>query len=50
MPPRVAVVGAGVIGLSSALRLTQEIPQAEVTIIAERFDSDTTSSGAAGKL
>ena len=50
MPPKVAVLGAGVIGLSSALRLTQEMPQAEVTVIAESFDSDTTSSGAAGTL
>jgi len=48
MSPRVAVLGAGVIGLSSALRLTQEIPNTEVTIIAESFDTDTTSSGAAG--
>lgn len=48
MRPKVAVLGAGVIGLSSALRLTQEIPNAEVTVVAASFDMETTSSGAAG--
>ena len=44
----ICVVGAGVIGLSTALRLRQELPHASVTIIAEHFLADTTSDGAAG--
>lgn len=45
---RVAVLGAGVIGFSTALRLAQEQPDANITVLAEHFDSGTTSSGAAG--
>ena len=44
----VAVLGAGVIGLSTALRLAHELPGASITLIAEKFDMETTSSGAAG--
>ena len=40
----VAVVGAGVIGLSVALHLTERFPGLlDVTIIADRFTPDTTS-------
>jgi FAD dependent oxidoreductase len=46
--PKVAVIGGGVIGLTSALRLLQRSPQAEVTLIADKLAIDTTSSGAAG--
>ena len=42
------VVGAGVIGLSTALRLCQEVQGAQVTVIADTFLADTTSNGAAG--
>ncbi|OWA53166.1 D-aspartate oxidase [Hypsibius exemplaris] len=45
---RVAIVGAGVIGLSSAVCIQSEVPGAEVTIIAELTDVHTTSDGAAG--
>jgi len=46
---RVAVLGAGSDGLNSDLRLTQEIPNADIiNIIAESFDVDTLSSGPAG--
>ena len=45
---RVAVIGAGVIGLSSAVRIAQEIEGANVTVFADKFDDETTSSGAAG--
>ena len=44
----VAVIGAGVIGLSSALRIAQEIPGTKVTVYANDFDEETTTSGAAG--
>ena len=44
----VAVVGAGAIGLSAALRIQEQIPDAQVTVIADKFDASTTSDGAAG--
>ncbi|KAK9806988.1 hypothetical protein WJX72_009635 [[Myrmecia] bisecta] len=45
---KVGVLGAGVIGLSTALRLCQEVPGIDVTVIAEHFGSATTSDGAGG--
>lgn len=48
MPLEIAVVGAGVVGLSTAVRLQQTLPQARVTIISDRFEQETTSDGAAG--
>ncbi|CAK0763482.1 hypothetical protein CVIRNUC_003062 [Coccomyxa viridis] len=44
----VCVLGAGVMGLSVALRLRQEMPDVTVTLIADKWVSDTTSDGAAG--
>jgi hypothetical protein len=46
--PNICVVGAGVIGLTSALRILQQVPRAKVTVVAERFGIDTTTAGAAG--
>lgn len=46
--PQVAVVGGGVCGLTSALALLRRLPDAHVTIIAEKVADDTTSEGAAG--
>ncbi|PAA81172.1 hypothetical protein BOX15_Mlig028937g1 [Macrostomum lignano] len=46
--PKIAVVGAGIIGISSALRILQAFPGAEVTIFAESVSPDTTSDVAAG--
>ncbi|XP_064085526.1 D-aspartate oxidase-like isoform X1 [Macrobrachium nipponense] len=45
---RIAVVGAGVVGLTSANLLQEAIPGASVTIIADRFGQDTVSDVAAG--
>jgi len=45
---RICVIGAGIIGLASALRLAQELKNVQITLIAENFDADTTSAGAAG--
>lgn len=42
------VVGAGVVGLSTALRLLQELQGVSVTVVAESFLTATTSDGAAG--
>eukprot|EP00878_Enallax_costatus_P022675 GHUV01024075.1.p1 GENE.GHUV01024075.1~~GHUV01024075.1.p1 ORF type:complete len:318 (+),score=45.32 GHUV01024075.1:409-1362(+) len=46
--PRICVIGAGVVGLTTALRVTQEIPGAQVTIYADKFASDLASYNAAG--
>jgi D-aspartate oxidase len=42
------VLGAGVVGLTTALELQREFPNAQVTILAEKFLRDTTSDVAAG--
>ncbi len=48
MNKKVAVVGGGVIGLSSALRAIQEFPGLNITVISETFSPDTTGDGASG--
>jgi len=49
MSLRVAVVGAGVVGLSTAVQIQQVVPAGvKVTIIADKFTTETTSHGAAG--
>ncbi|XP_015499056.1 D-amino-acid oxidase [Parus major] len=49
---RVAVIGAGVIGLSSALCIHEQfhslVPSLELEVYADRFTPHTTSDGAAG--
>ncbi|XP_066536416.1 D-aspartate oxidase [Hoplias malabaricus] len=49
-PVKVAVIGAGVIGLSTAVCLAKTLPYCSVTILAEKFSPNTTSDGAAGIL
>ena len=47
----VSVVGAGVVGLSTAVKLTEMIiPQRtlRVTLISDKFSPDTTGDGSAG--
>ncbi|ELU16357.1 hypothetical protein CAPTEDRAFT_227776 [Capitella teleta] len=44
----VGVIGAGVVGLSAALRILQEHDGTQVTIYANRFSPHTTGDGAAG--
>ena len=48
MAHRVAVVGAGAVGLSTAVCIQEQIPNTHVTIVADKFDVSTTSDGAAG--
>ncbi len=45
---RIVVVGAGVIGLSTAYNILTELLDTEVTVIAEKFSPNTTSDVAAG--
>lgn len=45
---KICVVGAGVIGLSSAVRIQNTLPDVDITIIADTFSPNTTSDGSAG--
>ncbi|KAJ7990808.1 hypothetical protein DPEC_G00290750 [Dallia pectoralis] len=47
---KVVVVGAGVVGSSTALCIAEALPNCSVTLMAERFTPDTTSDVAAGIL
>ncbi|KAL6759933.1 hypothetical protein V8C86DRAFT_1199542 [Haematococcus lacustris] len=46
--PHIVVLGAGVMGLTSALRVQQELPGAKVTVVAHTYGNTLTSAGAAG--
>mmetsp|Transcript_16734 Transcript_16734/g.50002 ORF Transcript_16734/g.50002 Transcript_16734/m.50002 type:complete len:383 (-) Transcript_16734:722-1870(-) len=46
--PQITVLGAGVIGLSTAVMLQEAYPHGSVTVAANGFQSATTSHGAAG--
>ena len=46
----VAVVGGGIIGLSSAVCILEKDPRVKVTLIADKFTPNTTSDGAAGLI
>ncbi|GLH13208.1 hypothetical protein R5R35_000399 [Gryllus longicercus] len=45
---RVGVLGAGIVGLTTALELQREFPSLQITLIADKFNNETTSSVAAG--
>ncbi|XP_075224383.1 D-amino acid oxidase 1 isoform X2 [Lycorma delicatula] len=45
---KVGIAGAGIVGLTSALELQNILPSADITVIANEFNQDTTSDGAAG--
>lgn len=44
----IAVLGAGVVGLTTAIELKKQFRDAAVDVIAEKFNRDTTSFAAAG--
>ncbi|KAL4234754.1 hypothetical protein ACF0H5_006396 [Mactra antiquata] len=44
----IVVLGAGVIGLSTAINIQTCLPNRHVVIIADKFTTETTSNGAAG--
>lgn len=45
---KVGILGAGIIGVNTALQVQREFQNAQVSIIADKFGSDTLSAGAAG--
>lgn len=47
---RITVIGAGVIGLSTAVCISQLVPQCSITIVSDKFTPHTTSDVAAGIL
>ena len=48
MKNKVCVIGAGIIGLPTAVHIIEGIPDVEVTIISDKFSPETTGDGAAG--
>lgn len=46
----VAVVGAGIIGVTTALSILEKDPSVKVNVFADEFSPNTTSDGAAGLL
>ena len=49
MVVKIAIIGAGVVGLSCATVIQERFPHSPVTIIADKFSPETTSDGA-GKM
>lgn len=45
---KICVVGAGVVGLTTALELRNQFRDIDITILADNFNAETTSDGAAG--
>jgi len=45
---KICVVGAGIIGTSSAIKLKKAFPEAELAIVAASFSPLTTSDGSGG--
>ena len=45
---RVGVIGAGAVGLSTAICIQERLPGSNVTILADKLFEETTSYGAAG--
>lgn len=48
MNRKICIVGAGAVGLSTALKIQTEFPGAKATVIAKDFYDKTTSFAAAG--
>lgn len=47
---KVGVIGAGIIGTSSALALIDSIPDIEITLISEKWSPNTTGDGSGGLI
>jgi len=48
MAIKVAIIGAGIMGTSTAYRLLLQRPNVDMTIISREFSPNTTSDGAGG--
>ena len=48
LPKKVAIIGAGICGVSSAICLQEADPSLELTIISDQFSPNLTSDRAAG--
>lgn len=44
----IVVVGAGVVGLTTAIELQKQFRSSNISVIADKFNADTTSYVAAG--
>lgn len=44
----IGIIGAGVIGLSTALSISQKVPSAQIHVFADQIGDDTLSAGAGG--
>ena len=47
---KVCIIGGGVIGLSTGLRIKQCHPSDQVTVVTEKTTPNTTADGAAGLI
>ena len=47
---KVAVIGGGVIGLTTALRAVEQYPGLDITLFSEKLTPDTTADGSAGVI
>lgn len=45
---KVAIVGAGVVGLSCAVKIAESDANVEVFLLSDKFSPDTTGDGSAG--
>lgn len=45
---KIGVVGSGIVGLTTAIELQKEYRNAQISILADKFDKDTVSYVAAG--
>ena len=46
--PKVGILGAGIIGLTSAIRIKEKFPDAKIVVYANNFSPNTTSDVSAG--
>ena len=47
---KIAVIGGGIIGTTSAMAIIDSIPNIEITLISEKFSPNTTSDGSGGLI
>lgn len=45
---RICVIGGGIVGTSSAIRLTKAFPNADLELVSDSFSPHTTSDGSGG--